>query len=206
MCFKFLPCWNAAPELGESSQVFCLHWILLFHYINSSKGSLRNFIWEHAENMGDMATFHLCLLFCFFRNIPTPTTCSWGGRRSCLELRESTMLSCSPREQSITRLVRIFGRSCGSICWPPVDMAAPGSLLFFCLSLNEPRPLWYCRSGEDQGLHRLLPLRCSPSWWWRYWWVTSCFSCLVALTWRIFIDVFQQWSNFKQTNLNDNGW
>lgn len=40
------------------------------------------------------------------RNIPTPTTCSCEGRRSCLELRESTMLRCWLRGRRITRSVR----------------------------------------------------------------------------------------------------
>lgn len=40
------------------------------------------------------------------RNTPTPMTCSWGERRSCLELRESMILSCWLKGPSITRLVR----------------------------------------------------------------------------------------------------
>lgn len=66
-------------------------------------------------------------------------TCSWGARRSCLELRESTMLSCWPTGPSITRLVRAAWRAVSdrgalrevpvSLSWWRLWITTPGHLL-----------------------------------------------------------------------------
>lgn len=67
-----------------------------------------------------------------------------------------------------------------SLCWGPVAITAQWRLpdctgkFFFPPSFLQLLSFflsWYHRSGEDQGLHWLLPVWSSPSWRWRHWYV-----------------------------------
>lgn len=173
--------------------VFAASWVLLSHVhpdCNAVKERAVPFYFSILTNVTKLSLFGCwCSTLHFFllskRNTPTPMTCSWGERRSCLELRGSTTLSCWLRGPSITRLVRTVQQWLSERGVERLKCGFCRPLSVFCLNYNSGKTtdlhnwssvfFWHHRSGEDQGLHWFLPVWSSPTWRRRHWWGISIF-------------------------------
>lgn len=113
----------------------------------SSWGSVKYFLfWFSLLSFNRLLTSYVMFFFSFLsRNTPTRMTCSWGERRSCLELRESTTLRCWLTGPTITRLVRVESVEMAlikrhlhiisvSLYWWQVWITTPGNVLDRCFS------------------------------------------------------------------------